>query len=254
MALPLPRKDYPLHTTSDFVPFPSSKTSDDFQLPPDVSGEAHPITTEETALSAAQRDHKALAPAEAEILDPTPLGRDTLKTCSLVDGQPFSESSAHILPTNKQLSKQSSLGNAPDVVPGAPPCLSVDNLRQMTPPFDSSLDPLSASSQDLISALAPLYVSYRQRIPTLTAISTPDEEVLTETDDTEVIEYVMSKHQHQLTLEEGKLWDQLSGLTLPSTEESTTESKHPSEDADVRRLQNDLASYGCAVRGLHWRI
>ena len=72
-------------------------------------------------------------------------------------------------------------------------------------------------TNDIPSALATLYHEYRQSIPkdaspdpSSPSVSVIDSTATTELDTTDdQAEYVMSKHQLQLTLDEGKVWDEL---------------------------------------------
>jgi hypothetical protein len=80
--------------------------------------------------------------------------------------------------------------------------------------------PSSETPENLDTSLLSLYTSYRQSIPTLTAPSdtSPPSDPLSQVDDlnplddteTRSTEYAMSKNQYQLTLEEGKIWEELS--------------------------------------------
>ena len=76
-----------------------------------------------------------------------------------------------------------------------------------TPPAD---DP-TIELNEVQSAFVSLYVEYCQSIPKLTSLS-PSNSIpsLASQDPTEVqMEYVMSRQQLQLTVDEGKIWDEL---------------------------------------------
>lgn len=78
----------------------------------------------------------------------------------------------------------------------------------------SVISPSESSKQDALSALASLYREYCDSIPKVTSLvssdSKPDKQTTTLQDPSEPeAEYAMSRHQLQLTVEEGKIWDEL---------------------------------------------
>lgn len=86
-------------------------------------------------------------------------------------------------------------------------------------PFTASEDSPSMRTEDISAALAALYLEYCQSIPKIASLTpsfTPDSETapaLVQVPGEEISEdqseYAMSRHQLQLTIDEGKVWDDL---------------------------------------------
>ncbi|THH21156.1 hypothetical protein EW146_g327 [Bondarzewia mesenterica] len=88
--------------------------------------------------------------------------------------------------------------------------------------------------EDLPSSFAALYLNYRQSISKLDGLSIPTLSVIRQgiqSDDTGEIhtEFVMSKSQYQLTLEEGKFWESLA-------ESPVTEMCHETLEANITTI------------------
>ena len=100
----------------------------------------------------------------------------------------------------------------------------VDELPQAT--VLDTAPPLRISPDYLRPALAALYMQYKasvERFSTLhESITAADEAPAAAVPESETrAEYVMSKTQHQLTIEEGKVWEQLAEAASPAAVETT---------------------------------
>jgi hypothetical protein len=128
-----------------------------------------------------------------------------------------------------------------------------ESVTVSLPDFDVRIPPIAVSPQaqdilvplipshNLPAMLASLYLDYRQSLPTLNALSAtvarPDPDALADSGDSDsCAEYVMSKNQLQLTLEEGKFWDWLFARSTSAPTPSSTELEpelSPSDDAQL---------------------
>lgn len=98
-----------------------------------------------------------------------------------------------------------------------------DSTDELLPDISSSESAVSGASlqdkgEDIMSDLSLLHLQYQQSVSSLASLPPPDpvvpvSAVSSETDTTQVkevqAEYTMSKNQDQLTMEEGRFWDQL---------------------------------------------
>ncbi|KAI0064360.1 PIN domain-like protein [Artomyces pyxidatus] len=95
--------------------------------------------------------------------------------------------------------------------------LSLDSYNMLQPSMDE-LPLASRTSLDVPSCIAALYLSYRQSIFKMDGLSTSDQpsSAIPLTDDVHDMhtEAAMSKSQHQLTIDEGRLWETLAGPTV----------------------------------------
>ncbi|KAG2342282.1 PIN domain-like protein [Suillus weaverae] len=99
-----------------------------------------------------------------------------------------------------------------DLPPG--PSIMQGELREAD--FQTSQDMIFAtivdsvpSAEDVISALSSLYQEYRNCVAQITSL--PSTVEVPESPDETRVEYIMSRSQLQMTIEEGQIWDTLSG-------------------------------------------
>ncbi|KAG1776885.1 PIN domain-like protein [Suillus placidus] len=99
-----------------------------------------------------------------------------------------------------------------DLPPG--PSTMQGELREAD--FQTSQDVIFAtivdsvpSAEDVISALSSLYQEYRDCVAQITSL--PSTVEVPESPDETRVEYIMSRSQLQMTIEEGQIWDTLSG-------------------------------------------
>ncbi|KAF7984695.1 hypothetical protein HWV62_12988 [Athelia sp. TMB] len=110
--------------------------------------------------------------------------------------------------------------------------------------------PSMISAKDIPSALATLYDEYRQSIPKIASLgpstsSAPfiDSTTTTELDTTDdQSEYAMSKHQLRLTLDEGKVWDELVHRNVKGDLPRPPIFSPAFSDASEETVQDDLNS------------
>jgi flap endonuclease-1 len=79
------------------------------------------------------------------------------------------------------------------------------------------------TSEYVPSTLTSLYLEYCRSIPQLASLSTPYHDSVPSDPDDASTEYAMTKSQYQLTLDEGKFWERLAGLTEARQDQSITE-------------------------------
>lgn len=96
---------------------------------------------------------------------------------------------------------------------------TLDSEPEVRQPVDEEANTDSAALQsmdpdELSSALAELYHDYQESIPQLTILPQPTS---TEPEDATVI-YAMSKLQHELAVDEGRVWDDIDGMMTANGE------------------------------------
>ncbi|KII84254.1 hypothetical protein PLICRDRAFT_95239 [Plicaturopsis crispa FD-325 SS-3] len=164
--------------------------------------------------------------------DPSPQGRPKIEI-RRGDGIPDSTRSSHHAPSH----------TVPEYCPTFPPgespqefehqhLLLPDNSPGSLLPsvHPSDARPFSADSgslsfpEDIVSALPSLYLEYRRSIPQLTSLATTTP--VSPIDPSEArAEYAMSKSQYQLTLEEGRLWDELASADVGDNSDASTKKR-----------------------------
>jgi len=112
-------------------------------------------------------------------------------------------------------------------------CQEIDHDHQrytLTPESPIPAEKPASTVADILTALASLYIDYRSSIPKLASLSArlPSPSPISTPPATEDVvvearpEYVMTKSQYQLTLDEGKLWEELAGFSASGTRDSNT--------------------------------
>lgn len=98
---------------------------------------------------------------------------------------------------------------------------------RMTTATETSVDSSTTESRDIESAFLSLYLEYCQSIPRITSLSSSNYASSSFQDPSNVqMDYVMSKQQLQLIVDEGNIWDK---LVEPRSSVSATRSKLPEE-------------------------
>ncbi|KNZ78328.1 putative flap endonuclease 1 like protein [Termitomyces sp. J132] len=144
-----------------------------------------------------------------------------------------------------QLSSKESTSHAQttykfDTIPTTPSSESISPSTTQTPP----------TPEDILGQLSDLYLSYRQSVSRLAALSNPLDSspfsIPSVGDPDTQAEIVMTKAQYQLTLEEGRFWDAFAaeprGAKLPDVLKMLTETSECMSASFERRMNPPTSS------------